>query len=184
MECFMTTMTPDYVIQVLKANVAQCIQTMDKNGDGMIDRNELAQALCNSGVDWCIAWNTASEVFNRLDRDCNGKITAQELSGCECITQFANRIQLCSPSNGTRFCNFPRTTRLAWSPVVCAAQYLVEIQFQSGCNWIPMISTQIPCISYEFQFIGAQPGRWKITALDGQGKKLAESDWWTFYYQV
>lgn len=183
----MTTITPDYVVQMLKSNIAESIRTMDKNGDGMIDRNELAQALlCNFGneIDWCLAWNIASEVFNRLDKDCNGQITAQELGSCECITQFVNKVQLCSPANGTRFCHFPRTTRLAWSPVICAAYYVVEVQFQSNCNWVPFISTKIPCTTYEFQFVGAQPGRWKITAFDGQGKKLAESDWWLFYYQV
>jgi hypothetical protein len=35
---------------------------------------------------------------------------------------------------------------------------------------------------YTFDFVGAQPGRWRVWALDKNGKPGQKSPWWTFHY--
>ena len=36
--------------------------------------------------------------------------------------------------------------------------------------------------SYTFDFVGAQPGRWRVWAVDVNGQKGPKSDWWGFSY--
>jgi hypothetical protein len=35
---------------------------------------------------------------------------------------------------------------------------------------------------YQFDFVGAQPGRWRVSAVDDSGREGPKSDWWTFRY--
>src|SRR5262249_23602103 len=94
-----------------------------------------------------------------------------------------------SPANGTVFSNYPRNTTLLWTAVPGAAKYFIEIQFcqAPGCNSPggnpPTWSTKkVTGPSYEFQFVGAQPGRWRVAAIGGNGRRGALSQWWGFKY--
>jgi hypothetical protein len=100
-----------------------------------------------------------------------------------------------SPANGTEFNHYPRLTKLEWSAVPGAASYAVEVDFCNGlvrkeCSdpsnlegrTLPPTSG-IKGTSYEFSFVGAQPGRWRVWALDAQGWAGRKSDWSWFVYK-
>jgi hypothetical protein len=91
-----------------------------------------------------------------------------------------------SPSDGSVFSNYPRTTTLTWSNISGAASYTVEIQYCSpaGCaDWAtsyPLVN--VTATSYTFDFVGAQPGRWRVWAFDANGNTSPKSGWWGFKY--
>jgi hypothetical protein len=104
-------------------------------------------------------------------------------------------IQL-SPADRTEFNFYPRHTKLEWQPVEGAASYTVEIDVCDGrdrkireCvdpqsyrlsgNLPP---TGILGTSYEFNFVGAQPGRWRVWAVDTNGLEGFKSPWRVFFY--
>lgn len=92
---------------------------------------------------------------------------------------------LVSPANNITFYHYPRNTTLAWKPVAGADSYLVELQYYSH-GWYAWYSDTVSSASYTFSFIGDQPGRWRVTALDSTGawNDSAPSDWWTFDYET
>ena len=104
-------------------------------------------------------------------------------------------IQLTPPDNQV-FDVFPRNTKLEWSPVAGAVSYAVEIE---ACwNRLPVVRERLPddgeCINpspylkkfgltettYEFFFKGAQPGRWRVWAIDEDRKQGYRSPWRRF----
>lgn len=102
-----------------------------------------------------------------------------------------------SPADGTIFYHYPRTTTLEWSAVPGAATYTVELEL---CTWErpdgteckethPMLSlrepppTGIEGTSYQFSFLGAQPGRWRVWAVDARGRAGSKSPWSIFVYR-
>jgi hypothetical protein len=91
---------------------------------------------------------------------------------------------LVSPANGAVFNNFPRTTTLRWQPVTGAAKYLVEVQCDvcGSTPWVPWITTNVTGTSYTFDWVGAQSGRWRITAISAAGTKGSPSAFRTFRY--
>lgn len=100
-----------------------------------------------------------------------------------------------SPANGTVFDHYPRVTKLEWSAVPGAVSYAVEIDFCNGlvrkeCDDPSTLegralppTSGIEGTKYEFSFVGAQPGRWRVWALDSQGWAGTKSDWSWFVYQ-
>lgn len=101
-----------------------------------------------------------------------------------------------SPKDATEFNRFPRATKLAWEPVEGAVSYSVEIDVcqgglprTSGCkNPQPLLlksnppTTGLASTSYDFYFIGAQPGRWRVWAVDKEGREGFKSPWSNFIY--
>lgn len=102
-----------------------------------------------------------------------------------------------SPADGASFAHFPRRTRLEWSPVAGAASYAVEVDFcdgrperQNGCagpapftgSKIAPPSVGLTTTAYEFDFLGAQPGRWRVWAVDASGREGFKSPWRRFVY--
>jgi hypothetical protein len=101
-----------------------------------------------------------------------------------------------SPTDGTEFNIYPRTTKVEWEPVEGAVSYSVEIDFcrgglprDAGCQNpqpvrlsgnAPM--TGITRTSYDFYFNGAQPGRWRVWAVDKEGREGFKSPWHGFIY--
>jgi hypothetical protein len=98
--------------------------------------------------------------------------------------------ELVSPENGSVFTHYPRKTTLVWSPVPGAVKYEVEIQActgvgQSNCFALTInerASREVFGTSYNFSFVGAQPGQWRVWAVDDKGQAGTQSDWWTFRY--
>ena len=93
-----------------------------------------------------------------------------------------------SPPNGTVFNNYPRTTTLQWSSVTGAATYSVEIDYYDNGNTTctggkPLkTATGISGTSYTFDFIGAQPGCWRVWAVDASNQPGTKSNWSEFSY--
>jgi hypothetical protein len=93
---------------------------------------------------------------------------------------------LVSPRNGTALFHYPRTTTLAWQPVLTATAYIVEAAYLSGSIWNaypPVTVTGNSNSDYTFTFVGDQKGRWRVTAFNGTIYS-APSAWWTFSYNT
>lgn len=104
-------------------------------------------------------------------------------------------IQL-SPADNIEFHHYPRTTTLEWSQVEGAVSYTIEIDYCRGgirngkecvrpqpfaVTWNPPLSG-VTTTSYTFNFLGAQPGRWRVWAVDHEGREGFKSDWRKFFY--
>ena len=95
------------------------------------------------------------------------------------------------PSDGISFDRYPRTTTLTWRPVPAAASYGVEIDCYNCCEagrWCADLGKQwkmetgITSTRYVFDFVGAQPGRWRVWAVGANGQAGNRSGWWEFRY--
>lgn len=95
---------------------------------------------------------------------------------------------LLSPADGSVFGHYPRTTTLTWGPVEGAASYLLEIEYcdPSGCaTWSePYGPYSVAGTDYTFDFVGAQPGRWRVRAINSAGTTGRVSAWSNFRYTV
>ncbi len=90
--------------------------------------------------------------------------------------------RLVSPPPETVFNHYPRTTTLVWEPVGQAASYSVEVEYYDT-DWRPLISEQgLVQTSFEFSFVGAQPGRWRVGVVNRQGNPGPKSEWREFRY--
>jgi len=96
-----------------------------------------------------------------------------------------------TPRNGSRFNHHPHQTKLQWTPVTGAASYTVEVDCYQCCRsnaWCTdigktyRVQPSLRSTSYTFNFAGAQPGRWRVWAIDKNGKAGAKSGWWNFTY--
>lgn len=101
-----------------------------------------------------------------------------------------------SPANDSVFDHYPRLTKLEWSSVEGAVSYTVEVDYCEGgrrkkpvcLSPQPLILMINPATSgivstrYEFNFVGAQPGRWRVWALDKEGREGFKSPWRSFVY--
>ncbi len=87
-----------------------------------------------------------------------------------------------SPAHGSVFNHYPRRTVLAWQPVAGAKSYTVEIEYKSGNQWQALRKQSGVRTSYTFDFVGAQPGRWRVSAVDAAGKTGTASGWREFRY--
>jgi hypothetical protein len=96
-----------------------------------------------------------------------------------------------SPKNGAAYRHYPRLTKLSWKPVNGAVRYGVEIDCYGCCKakrWCTDVGKEhqiVPSIfatSYSFNFVGAQPGRWRVWAIDTKGRPGAKSNWRSFRF--
>jgi hypothetical protein len=100
-----------------------------------------------------------------------------------------------APEEGATYDHYPRSTKLEWSAVEGAASYSVEIDYCRGeqpkkecVDPQPLTLKSNPAMEgitgtdYQFFFIGAQPGRWRVWAIDRNGREGFKSPWRTFFY--
>jgi hypothetical protein len=99
--------------------------------------------------------------------------------------------QQVSPSSGVIFDHYPRTTVLTWHAVPAAAGYGVEVDCYQCCQagkWCTevgrhlLVQENINATTFQFNFVGAQAGRWRVWAVDAQGHRGPSSPWWDFAY--
>jgi hypothetical protein len=147
-------------------------------------------------------WNGADEVRQQATPLLVASNTTRELNvsleklsaGDDNIPVLAAPIVL-SPADGTEFKHFPRVTKLDWSVVPGAASYEVEVDFcmpggadGKECKYPQPLNSRfgptsgIEATSYQFLFPGSQPGRWRVWAVDRQGRAGAKSAWHHFVY--
>ncbi|MDP3688630.1 MAG: PASTA domain-containing protein [Sulfurimicrobium sp.] len=98
------------------------------------------------------------------------------------------------PEDGRAFDNYPRNLAVRWKPVQGAASYAVELDCLHCCEsgkWCSdlgrpwKVAREIPAASttgYKFVFAGAQPGRWRVWAVDKGGHEGEKSPWRTFRF--
>jgi hypothetical protein len=86
---------------------------------------------------------------------------------------------------------YPHATTLRWSEVPGAARYAVQIDFLHYCQpgrWCTETATgnygqvEAAGTQYTFDFGWAQPVRWRVWAIDAQGRPGPRSPWWEFRY--
>lgn len=88
-----------------------------------------------------------------------------------------------------------RRVKLEWQPVEGAASYTVEVDFCDGRDLTirecvdpkthsmrETPPTGIVGTSYEFIFVGMQPGRWRVWAIDEKGQEGFKSPWRLFFF--
>jgi Ca-activated chloride channel family protein len=99
---------------------------------------------------------------------------------------------LVSPPEGAVLTFFPRLIDFEWMPVPGAAGYRIEIDCYHCCvtdKWCSDVNpaavqardVKVPTATIEFP--GNQPGRWRVSAIDAQGRPGAKTAWrqFTFY---
>jgi len=94
--------------------------------------------------------------------------------------------------NSYAFDHFPRFTTLVWRPVIGAVRYDVEYESGNGCTtgtavcdtWAPHSGSPATTsyLGYVFEFVGAQPGRWRVVAHHVLGGIISTSEWVYFNY--
>jgi len=89
--------------------------------------------------------------------------------------------ELLGPAEGTVFSTTPRKTKLDWSAVEGAVQYEVQVEYKAGNDWKVLRNVKQDGTSFTFDFVGAQPGRWRVCAVHGE-KKGPYSKWSSFSY--
>lgn len=97
-----------------------------------------------------------------------------------------------SPRNNQVFNVYPRTTVLTWSKVQDAKYYGVEVDCLHCCeknkwcidvkNKAWKVATKLTSPTYTFNYVGAQKGKWRVWAIDKNGKRSPKSPWRTFEY--
>ena len=101
-----------------------------------------------------------------------------------------------SPDDRAVFDFYPRKTTLRWGSVPGAATYSVEINWcQAEEAWILQnadwcregtqtmeIVKNLAVTSYTFEFVGANPGQWRVWAVDGSGAEGPKSPFRLFRY--
>ena len=96
--------------------------------------------------------------------------------------------QQIAPPDGAVFGHFPRTTVLEWAPVPQAASYSIDrdICQNPACIEGQTSPTQpvtnLTSTSYTFNWVGAQPGRWRVWAVNGSGLPGEKSGWREFRF--
>lgn len=92
------------------------------------------------------------------------------------------------PENKSTFDHFARKTRLKWEPVRGAVSYSVEHSFLSSgqsCDANARSGRVVENLretSYTFDFVGAQPGCWRVWAVGADSRPGPKSRWWQFTY--
>ena len=120
-----------------------------------------------------------------LDTDCT---SSPDVRTGEAVGGTLVAPGLISPAPDTVFEHFPRTTTLAWAVVPGAAQYRIEVDYGWDGKWNTEQPGGLPytCFSASssvtFDFVGAQPGRWRVTPIGSDGKDGPTSEWRTFRY--
>ncbi|MGK0391762.1 MAG: hypothetical protein ACI94Y_004529 [Maribacter sp.] len=97
--------------------------------------------------------------------------------------------RLNSPADKKIFTHFPRETTLIWGAVTGAMEYIVELDCHFSNNTWHTDTSDEPFrlettsdTFYSFGWVGAQAGRWRITAVDKNGNEGKASEWRQFEY--
>jgi hypothetical protein len=99
------------------------------------------------------------------------------------IAKFLPAPAQVSPAHNSVYNHYPRKTTLRWKSVAGAKYYTAEIEYKSGSKWVPLKIQSGLKYDYTFNFVGAQPGRWRVWAVDSAGKKGLASGWREFTYK-
>jgi len=93
---------------------------------------------------------------------------------------------LTNPADNVVFDQYPRDLTLSWKMVPAAAGYYLEIAYcQTGevdCVSYPAVTITDPLTSdYTFSFVGAQPGKWRVTTLASSPYRNSAASGWRWF---
>jgi hypothetical protein len=93
---------------------------------------------------------------------------------------------LTGPANNEIFGHFPRTITLSWKMVPAAAGYKLERAYcladKVTCwNYPPITITGQLMSDYTFNFVGAQPGKWRVTTLGAPTYRDSVASGWFWF---
>ena len=98
-----------------------------------------------------------------------------------------------SPENGIVLNHIPRKIELQWSPVPGAISYFVQVvilpvgssetSYWSTDKGIEYMQQTTKDATFTFEIAGAQPGRWRVWAVDAHGTEGRKSAWSTFEFR-
>ncbi len=94
---------------------------------------------------------------------------------------------LLSPADGSILSDFPRVLVLRWQRIPLAASYQLEVEYceDEGCTTThPLASESVVTTEASVEFVGKQPGRWRVAAVDAHGVQGSWSPWSHFTYTV
>jgi protein TonB len=91
-----------------------------------------------------------------------------------------------SPADGAQMYGMPRLMTFKWSEVPGAARYGIEVDYY-GKGWTrqqgrPAYVTSVREPSFTLQFWGAQPGAWRVWAIDKRSRPGEISKWALFNF--
>ena len=90
--------------------------------------------------------------------------------------------ELVAPIAGAKLNMFPRKTIFEWKHVEGANKYEIFVEYNDG-KWHLQKSASTNVTSYTLDFIGKQPGRWRVRAYSkSTGKPGVFSEWREFEY--
>jgi hypothetical protein len=99
------------------------------------------------------------------------------------------KTELVSPKDVAVFDNYPRSATFSWKAVFGASKYYVEVQcsvkdMDTGkSTWILFRKSYVTDTQFSIDtFVGAQAGRWRVTAYDAGGGAGDSSEWRTFRF--
>lgn len=92
-----------------------------------------------------------------------------------------------SPPSGAVYGYYPRDMTFEWTAVPDAVSYTVDVEAldTSNGNWMDVSEGRMGGItgtSTLYSFVGAQPGRWRVTAVDADGRAGTPSAWSGFRF--
>jgi hypothetical protein len=93
-----------------------------------------------------------------------------------------------APPDGAVFDLFPRAITLEWSGVPRAASYSLDIEVCQNPSCVDGPTNPYPPITgltatrYGVNFVGAQPGRWRVWAVNASGAAGSKSGWREFRF--
>jgi len=89
--------------------------------------------------------------------------------------------QLLGPADGASFSEVPRKTKFDWGVVEGANEYQIEVEYKAGNEWKLLKEVRLKSTSLTLDFVGAQPGRWRVCAV-ADNKKGPYTKWSQFSY--
>ena len=95
--------------------------------------------------------------------------------------------KLLFPADKAELNVLPRRTVCTWEPVAGAASYIFEWDYSADGAWWQESKNErlgyaVAGTSYFFDFVGKQTGRWRVSAVDTEGRRGRPSKWRTFQY--
>jgi len=98
------------------------------------------------------------------------------------------RPHLLLPPDGSEMTAFPRALKLTWSEVTGSRSYHLQIQIQDlvDSTWHPhpfgLGDRVVGTLSFGLEFVGSQPGRWRVAAISEEGEEGEFSAWSYFTF--
>jgi ABC-type uncharacterized transport system YnjBCD substrate-binding protein len=90
--------------------------------------------------------------------------------------------ELVAPIAGAKLNMFPRKTVFEWKHEEGASKYEIVVEYNDG-KWHLQKSATTNVPSYTLDFVGKQPGRWRVRAFSKEtGKPGVFSEWREFEY--